>query len=113
MEKKLRSKSDKSGLVLPGSRVHSRMKKAMGPKGRVSSTSPIYLCAVLETIGTEILASAGKFTRDAGRQRISPEDLIAGIRGDDDLSRLFDKTGVRIDTELKGILAATKATVKE
>ena len=75
MEKKLRSKSDKSGLVLPVSRVHSRMKKAMGPKGRVSSTSPIYLCAVLETIGTEILASAGKFTRDAGRQRISPEDL--------------------------------------
>ena len=104
----LRSKSKKAGLVLPVSRVHARMKKAMGKGGRVAQASPIYLTACLEYVASEVLEAAGKVTLERKRKRISPADLIAGIRGDKDLSRVFGNVEVIVGEQLRDVGAATK-----
>ena len=107
----LRGKSKKAGLVLPVSRVHSRMKAAMGKGGRVAASSPVYMTACLEYIASEIIEAAGKVTEDNNRKRISPADLVAGIRSDVDLARVFADVEVVVGEQLRGVHAAT--TFKE
>tara|TARA_B100002051_G_scaffold225359_1_gene220697 strand:- start:96 stop:524 length:429 start_codon:yes stop_codon:yes gene_type:complete len=111
--KKVKSKSDKSGLVLPVTRVHSRMKKAMGKGGRVAAKSPVYMTAVLEYLAVEVLESAGKITEAAKRKRITPADLVAGIRGDPDLARVFANVEVVVGSTLTGVTEACKYTHEE
>ena len=105
------SKSSKCGLVLPISRVESRMKATMGKGGRVAGTSPIYMTACLEYIAAEVLEAAAKVTAADQRKRISPADLVAGIRSDVDLARVFADVEVVVGEQLRGVHAAT--TFKE
>ena len=105
------SKSSKCGLVLPISRVESRMKATMGKGGRVAGTSPIYMTACLEYIAAEVLEAAAKVTAADQRKRISPADLVDGIRSDVDLARVFADVEVVVGEQLRGVHAAT--TFKE
>lgn len=105
------SKSGKSGLILPISRVESRMKATMGKNGRVAGLSPIYMTACLEYIAVEVIEAAAKMTTAAKRTRITPADLVAGIRSDVDLARVFGDVEVVVGEQLRGVHAAT--TFKE
>ena len=107
------SKSAKAGLYLPISRVHARMKKAMGKGGRVAAGSPIYMTACLEYLASEVIEQAGKITEADKRKRITPADLVQGIRSDDDLARVFANVEVVVGEQLKGVGAATKYTKKD
>ncbi len=101
------SKSAKAGLVLPVSRVQKRMKAAMGKGGRVGAASPIYMTGALEYIAAEVLDQARQVTQNAKRKRITPADLVAGIRQDEDLSRLFSHVEVVVAEELKKATSAS------
>ena len=52
-------------------------------------------------------------TEENNRKRISPADLVAGIRGDADLCRVFSNVEVIVGEELKGVNAAVKYTKKD
>lgn len=103
-----RSKSAKADLLLPVSRVQKRMKATMGKGGRVGETSPVYMTAALEYVAAEIINEAKEFAKKAKRKRITPADIVAGIRNDVDLSRAFADVEIVVGEELKDVLAAMK-----
>jgi histone H2A len=86
--KAYRSRSMRAGLVFPVGRI-SRFMRQGRYATRIGTGSAIYLTAVLEYVTAEVLELAGNFTRDSGRIRISPRDIMLAIRNDVELERLL------------------------
>lgn len=82
------TKASRSGLVLSPSRVERSMMKHSS-LCRKSETAAIYLAAVLEYLAAEVLELAGNSAKDQKRQRITPRDILMGIRTDEELNKLY------------------------
>ena len=90
---KTQSRSAKAGLQFPVGRVHRLLKKGNYAQ-RVGAGAPVYLAAVMEYLGAEILELAGNAARDNKKTRIIPRHLQLAIRNDEELNKLL--SGVTI-----------------
>lgn len=93
-KKPAKSKSAKSGLVMPVSRINRSMKIQSNMK-RVGGSAPVYMTAVMEFIAAEILELSGNETRsDKKRKQITLEDVLAAVRKDDELNQWLSNFSV-------------------
>ncbi|GFQ94668.1 histone H2A [Trichonephila clavata] len=82
------SKSKKAGLLFPVSRVKAMLKnKTILP--RTSKYAAVYLTAILEYFGTEIVKAALEETRKNMSQRINPSHVNSAVRKDPRLAQQF------------------------
>ena len=85
---KSKSRSARAGLQFPVGRVHRLLRKGHYAE-RVGGGAPVYLAAVLEYLGAEILELAGNAARDNKKTRINPRHLQLAIRNDEELNKLL------------------------
>lgn len=83
-----RSKSEKSGVLLPVNHILKDMKK-MFPHRQVSEGAAVYLAGVLEYLTAEVLDLAGDSVEQNKRKRIKPRDILLAIKADTELSKLL------------------------
>ena len=83
-----KSRSARAGLQFPVGRIHRLLRKG-NYAARVGAGAPVYLAAVLEYLGAEILELAGNAARDNKKTRIIPRHLQLAIRNDEELNRLL------------------------
>ncbi|MDP2438286.1 MAG: hypothetical protein Q8P67_21280 [archaeon] len=88
-QRRVSSRSAKSGLQFPVGRVHRLMKEAWNHP--VGKGAPVYLAAVLEYLCAEILELAGNASRDNKKIRITPRHLMLAIRNDEELNKLLSR----------------------
>lgn len=82
------SRSAKSGLIFPVSRVH-RFLRTTTHHFRIGSGAAVYQAAVMEYLTAEILELAGNAARDNKRSRIIPRHILLAIANDDELHKLL------------------------
>ena len=91
------SKSRKSGLVMPVSRINRAMKIQSNMK-RVGGSAPVYMTAVMEFLAAEILELSGNETKkdakNKTRKQITLEDVISAVRKDGELDRWLSNFSV-------------------
>lgn len=85
---KSRSKALRAGLVWPVGRTISLMRKN-GYALRLGPRAVVYASGVLEYLAHTMLQGAAEGTTEAGRNRVTPRDLMNGMFDDDDLHRTF------------------------
>jgi histone H2A len=85
---KPKTKSSRAGLQFPVGRMHRLLKKGRYAE-RVGAGAPVYLAAVMEYLGAEILELAGNAARDNKKTRITPRHLQLAIRNDEELNKLL------------------------
>ncbi|KAJ3291554.1 histone H2A [Blyttiomyces sp. JEL0837] len=83
-----KSRSARAGLQFPVGRIHRLLRKGNYAQ-RVGAGAPVYLAAVLEYLGAEILELAGNAARDNKKTRIIPRHLQLAIRNDEELNKLL------------------------
>ncbi|KAJ3228541.1 Histone H2AX [Chytriomyces hyalinus] len=83
-----KSRSNRAGLQFPVGRIHRLLRKGNYAQ-RVGAGAPVYLAAVLEYLGAEILELAGNAARDNKKTRIIPRHLQLAIRNDEELNKLL------------------------
>lgn len=102
-KKKSVSKASKAGLLFPVPKINKRMGKS-GWTDRVGGTAPIWVAAVCEYIGREIVQQAGQTCTAGGKhKRITPHDVILAIRNDVDLNRIFAGHKALVGDKIKGV----------
>jgi histone H2A len=82
------TKSSRSGLTLPVSRVHAQMKLAGGHK-RVSDVSGLYAAAAVEFILTQLLGKAQECATKAKVKRVGARQLQAALKANGSLGAQF------------------------
>lgn len=90
---KAKSRSSRAGLQFPVGRIHRMLRKGNYAE-RVGAGAPVYLAAVMEYLGAEVLELAGNAARDNKKTRIIPRHLQLAIRNDEELNKLL--SGVTI-----------------
>ncbi|KAJ3023563.1 Histone H2AX [Thoreauomyces humboldtii] len=83
-----KSRSSRAGLQFPVGRIHRMLRKGNYAQ-RVGAGAPVYMAAVLEYLGAEILELAGNAARDNKKSRIIPRHLQLAIRNDEELNKLL------------------------
>ncbi|KAJ1529088.1 histone H2A [Nowakowskiella sp. JEL0078] len=83
-----KTRSSRAGLQFPVGRLHRLLRKGNYAQ-RVGAGAPVYLAAVLEYLGAEILELAGNAARDNKKTRIIPRHLQLAIRNDEELNKLL------------------------
>ena len=56
---------------------------------RVGADGPIFLAAIMEYLCAEVLDTAAEVCLEFGKKRITPRHIELAVRGDDELSRVF------------------------
>lgn len=102
-KKKGVSKTAKAGLLLPVSKVNRHLRSSKKSQ-RVGGGAPVYLTAVLEYAIAEIFEAA--MAQLGKRKRITPTDLLKGIRGDKELNQLLGGVSVFVGDKVKDITGA-------
>lgn len=102
-EKTSKSRSEKAGLLMPVSKVNRHLRETRLSK-RVGAGAPIYLAAVLEYAATEIMELAGQ--QLGKRKRITPMDIMAAIRNDEELNQLLSGAAVFCGDRVKDVTKA-------
>ena len=82
------TRSAKSGLTFPVGRIFRFLKKGNYTE-RISSSTPIYMSAVLEYLCAEILELSGNAAIDNKRHRITPRHITLAIKNDEEFDKLF------------------------
>jgi histone H3/H4 len=82
------SKATKAGLVFSISRIDRRLRQAKVSK-RVSSNASVYLTGVVEHVLQTLLAQSRDEVQLHKTKRITFHHIIAAVRSDPDLSRVF------------------------
>lgn len=70
---------------------------------KVSLSSSIYLCAVLEYLSTELLELAGNAAKEHRKTRITPRHLLLAIRNDSEMDRFVAGATIKEGGALPGI----------
>ncbi|MES1920333.1 hypothetical protein MHBO_002013 [Bonamia ostreae] len=93
IRKARKSKSSRSGLTFPVSKVNRYIRNGRyAPKVGVSSA--IYLTGVVEYLAAEVLELAGNAARDNKKRRISPRHIQLAVQNDEELSKLMNDTTI-------------------
>ncbi|EDW44964.1 GM16916 [Drosophila sechellia] len=74
---KAKSRSNRAGLQVPVGRIHRLLRKGNYAE-LVGAGAPVYLAAVMEYLGAEVLELAGNAARDNEKTRIIPRHLQLG-----------------------------------
>lgn len=83
-----KSKSARSGLVLPVGRVHNYLRKGnFAP--RIGSGAAVYLTAALEYLLAEILDLSSNAATDNKKTRVYPRHILFAIRHDEELNKML------------------------
>lgn len=82
------SRTTRSGLKFPVSRIHRFLKKGNYAE-RIGVGSAVYMAAVLEYLAAETLELAGNAARDHKKKRVTPRHILLGIRNDEELNELL------------------------
>jgi histone H3/H4 len=85
------SRQGKAGIIFPPSITEKFLRNFGYSKIMVTSSAPVFLAAILDYLVAEILTLATKSAMTNKRIRITIRDLEMSIRGDVELSCLFDK----------------------
>lgn len=88
MPKKPIRKSVKAGVALSVARVAKLLRRSK-VCDRVSSKAPIYVAGLLEPVIKALLTGARANTEAKGTKRVMAQDIVASVRTDPDLARLF------------------------
>ena len=91
------SKSSRSGLVMPVTRIGNFMKSACKTH-RQSETAPIYMAAVVEYLTEVILTSS--VTAPADQKTITPSHIFSTVSNDGDLEQLFTDIMISNDIDI-------------
>lgn len=89
-----RSRASRAGLVFPVSRVHRYLAKGNYAE-RISSTSSVYLAAVLEYMCAEVLELSGDVCTKDGRKKITPRHIQLAIFSDYEINALLDNVTIQ------------------
>ena len=112
---KSKTRSSRAGLQFPVGRIHRLLRRG-NYAPRIGSGAPVYMAAVLEYLGAEVLELAGNAARDNKKSRIIPRHLQLAIRNDEELNKLL--AGVTIAQggvlpNIQAVLLPKKAAAKE
>lgn len=88
------SRQGKAGIIFPPSIAEKFLRNFGYSKVMVTNTAPVFLATVLEYLVAEILLLASKTAVNNKRIRITIRDLQLSVRGDKELSELFDKLNI-------------------
>ena len=101
-KKSVVSKSAKAGLTFPVPRINRRLVESKTTK-RVGAGAPIYATAVIEYFCAELLElSVNQMKADGkGRSRLTPTDVLKGLRGDEDLHKATNGLRVMVGDKAK------------
>ena len=86
--KKGESRQAKAGLVLPPSIAEKFLRDFNNNSLLLTSTAPITLCVVLETVLTELLSKASQLAKNSKKVRITVRELELASK--DNLASVFD-----------------------
>jgi histone H2A len=103
--KTIASRSAKSGLIWPVSRMHRRLTQSKTTK-RISAGAPVYVSAVMERFARELLSTASDLCIKNGRKRLTTSDIIAALRSDSELDKATSGLKVLVGSQIKGRAAA-------
>jgi len=81
------SRSARSGLVFPVSRVMGKLRKGKYAK-HIGVTSAVYLTAVLEYLVAEVLELSGNCAKYYNKRRVFPRCILLTLRHDTELDQL-------------------------
>lgn len=107
-KKKSIPKATRAGLLFPVAKVNKHLRQAKKAK-RVGGGAPIYLAGVLEYASAEVLEAA--INGMGKRKRITPADIVRGVRSDRELNLLLAGTSVFVGDRVTGVSGAV--TIKE
>ena len=82
------TKQAKAGLVFPVSRFIKKL-KTKNIAGRMSSTAPVFITGVVESVIKHILVQAAENATANKTTRVNLEDFVHAVRQDVDTARLF------------------------
>jgi histone H3 len=94
VEEKHNSRQDKAGIIFPPSICEKFLRNFDYSKIMITSASPVYFASVLEFIATDILIISSKIAKDNNHVRITIRDLEMAVRGNKDLSDLFNTCNI-------------------
>jgi len=109
------TRSARAGVQFPVGRCHRYLKKYLSADMRVGGTAGVYVAAVMEYLGAEVLELAGNVAKDQKTKRITPRHLQLAIRGDDELDGLIKATiaGGGVVPHIDKSLLTTKSKAKK
>lgn len=107
-KKSSKTKAARAGLVMPVSKLNKHLRMANKAK-RVGGGAPVYLAGVLEYAASEILEMA--MNSMGKRKRITPTDILSGVRSDRELNILLAGASVFVGDRVTGVSSAT--TIKK
>ncbi|XP_033207546.1 histone H2A-like [Belonocnema kinseyi] len=85
---KSKTRSSRSGLQFPVSRLHRLLRKGNYAE-RVGAGAPACLASLMEYLAAEVLELTGNAARDNKKSRIIPRHLQLAIRNDEELNKLL------------------------
>lgn len=88
------SRQGKAGIIFPPSIAEKFLRNFGYSKIMVSNSATIFLASVLEYLATEILILCVRSTEINKRVRITIRDLELSVKGDSEISNLFDKLNI-------------------
>eukprot|EP01059_Diplonema_ambulator_P017729 TRINITY_DN297_c0_g1_i1.p2 TRINITY_DN297_c0_g1~~TRINITY_DN297_c0_g1_i1.p2 ORF type:complete len:160 (+),score=97.49 TRINITY_DN297_c0_g1_i1:88-567(+) len=107
------SKSSRSGLVFPVSRVGGSLRKGRYAK-RVSTPAAVFLTAVMEYCTKELLTLSAKTAHKNKKQHnIKPRHICLAVREDEDLSQLLSQVTISGGGVMGGVHGAMLKKKKE
>lgn len=103
-KKKAVSRAAKAGLQMPVSKINRHLRDKNQAK-RIGGQAPVYLAGVLEYAACEIFEAAAK-QLGSKRKRITRQDLMRGIREDEELHSLLGGAAVFSGDKVKDVCKA-------
>lgn len=107
----LSSRSAKAGLTWPVSKTHRKVLERKTVK-RVGAGAPVYIAAVLEHFSSELLEVAATICSEAGRKRLTPQDVILALRTDPEFNKCSTGLKILVGDKIKGKAAAAAIEAK-